>query len=167
MEVGIPHFNLDRLTGNTMASHRLIQYVGKTFGLAVSEALYDRLNVYYFVEGHSLNDKPRLAKVSSEELSKHGHDLPPEQILTFLNSNQGRKEIEHAIQTLNQLGVNGIPTFIIEGQTVLNGAAHWTNFVSVFREIEERGYVEGGPVFGDILGVNDDVLREGSHVAAA
>ena len=42
---GIPHFNLDRLTSNTMASHRLIQYVGKKFGLRASETLYDRLNM--------------------------------------------------------------------------------------------------------------------------
>ena len=41
---GIPHFNLDRLTGNTLASHRLIQHVGKLYGLNVSEGLYDRLN---------------------------------------------------------------------------------------------------------------------------
>jgi hypothetical protein len=44
LEAGIPHFNLDRLAANTMASHRLIQNLGKTYGLAVSEAAYDRLN---------------------------------------------------------------------------------------------------------------------------
>lgn len=43
-EAGIPHFNLDRLAANSMASHRLIQSLGKTYGLAVSEAVYDRLN---------------------------------------------------------------------------------------------------------------------------
>ena len=42
---GIPHFNLDRLASNSMATHRLIQHVGKLYGLNVSEALYDRLNV--------------------------------------------------------------------------------------------------------------------------
>ena len=41
---GIPYFNLDRLTGNTLASHRLIQFVGKKYGLRISEGLYDRLN---------------------------------------------------------------------------------------------------------------------------
>lgn len=171
IEAGIPHFNLDRLTGNTMASHRLIQYVGKTYGLSVSEALYDRLNVYYFVEGHSLNDKPRLANIASKELQKHGHpSITPDTILAFLNGNEGRHEIENAIQTLSQLGVSGIPTFIIEGgKTVLNGAAGWRSFWRVFREIEERGYVEndGRAVFGDILGVSDDTILEGSHVAAA
>jgi len=163
---GIPHFNLDRLTGNTMASHRLIQHVGKSFGLSVSEALYDRLNVYYFVEGHSLNDRSRLAKVASEELLKHGHEVASDEILKFLNSNDGRQEIENAIHTLVQLGINGIPTFIIDGQT-LNGAAGWKSHYRVFREIEDRGYVEKGPVFGKILNVSDDTIQEGSHVAAA
>jgi len=42
---GIPHFNLDRLASNSMASHRLVQHVGKLYGLHISEKLYDRLNV--------------------------------------------------------------------------------------------------------------------------
>ena len=45
MAAGIPHFNLDRLASNSMASHRLIQHIGKRYSLNVSEALYDRLNV--------------------------------------------------------------------------------------------------------------------------
>ncbi len=45
LAAGIPHFNVDRLASNSMASHRLIQHVGKRYGLNVSEALYDRLNV--------------------------------------------------------------------------------------------------------------------------
>ena len=45
LAAGIPHFNLDRLASNSMASHRLIQHIGKRYGLAFSEALYDRLNV--------------------------------------------------------------------------------------------------------------------------
>jgi hypothetical protein len=45
LKAGIPHFNLDRLAANTMASHRLIQHIGKRYGLAASEAAYDRLNV--------------------------------------------------------------------------------------------------------------------------
>jgi len=167
IQAGIPHFNLDRRTGNTMASHRLIQFVGKTYGLAVSETLYDRLNEYYFVDGHSLNDRPRLAKVASEELLKQGHKLAADEILTFLNSNSGRKEIENALRTLRNLGVQSIPTFIIEGEILLSGAAHWKSHLQVFRDIEERGSVLKGPVFGTILGVSDDTIQQGSHVLAA
>ena len=107
-----------------------------------------------------------MAKVASEELLKQGHEVASDEILKFLNSNDGRQEIENAIHTLVQLGINGIPTFIIDGQT-LNGAAGWKSHYRVFREIEERGYVEKGPVFGKILNVSDDTIQEGSHVAAA
>lgn len=167
-QAGIPHFNLDRLAANTMASHRLIQYLGKTYGLAVSETVYDCLNVYYFVDGHSLNDRPRLAATVAEKLATLNlEDEPPtaNQLLDFLNGNQGRKEIEKSIQTLHQLGIHGIPKFIIEGQTVIDGAAHARVFEQVFREIEARGEIANGSIFGDILGISPQVVQRGSHVA--
>jgi predicted DsbA family dithiol-disulfide isomerase len=163
---GIPHFNLDRLASNTMASHRLIQHIGKTYGLAVSEAIYDLLNVYYFVDGHALNDKPRLAKTVSDELKVIlGNDSAPSEseLLEFLNSNKGRKEIQQALNALNELGVHGIPKFIIEGRTVVDGAATDDVFVKLFRQIERKGKVENGPIFADILGISKDVVEQGSH----
>lgn len=172
LEAGIPYFNLDRLAANSMASHRLIQHIGKTYGLDASEAVYDCLNEYYFVDGHSLNDRPRLARVvanklsalmtmvkeqSSASASSSSSSPPPpptaEQLLEFLNGNAGRAEIEQAVQTLHQLGIHGIPKFIIEGQTVVDGAAHADVFVEVFREIEARGTIANDAVFADILGV--------------
>jgi len=163
MEAGIPHFNLDRLTSNTMASHRLIQHIGKLFGLHASEALYDRLNVYYFVDGQALNDRPRVAQVAAEELLKHGYKMSEEEILKFLESNQGRKEIERTLEALNELGIHSIPKFVVEGHTVIDGAAHWRHHVEVFREIERRGSTRGGPVFGKLLGVSEDIVAQGSH----
>jgi predicted DsbA family dithiol-disulfide isomerase len=165
LEAGIPHFNLDRLASSTMASHRLIQYLGKTYGLAVSEAIYDRLNEYYFVEGHSLNDRPRLAKVVAEALKNLFVDNPPssDELLDFLNGNQGRKEIEQALQALQQLGIQAIPKFIIEGHTVVDGAALSDVYVDIFRKIERRGKVHSGPVFADILGISKETVERGSH----
>lgn len=174
LDAGIPHFNLDRLASNSMASHRLIQHVGKRYGLRISEALYDRLNVYYFVEGHALNDKPRLAKVAAEEISRiiavvddtgtvGPEAMSEEEIYTFLNGNEGRQEIQHALHALNQLGIHGIPKFIIEGTTVVDGAARSDAFVGIFREIERRGEVKDGPVFADVLGVDGERYKEPSH----
>jgi predicted DsbA family dithiol-disulfide isomerase len=165
MEAGIPHFNLDRLASNTMASHRLIQYLGKQYGLDVSEAVYDLLNVYYFVDGHALNDRPRLAKVVANELKglMPENPLTEEEILKFLNGAQGRKEIERALTAVRQFGISGIPLFIIEGKTVVDGAARSDRFIQVFREIEKRGTVHPGTVFGDILGVNKETVERGSH----
>lgn len=166
-EAGIEHFNLDRLAANTMASHRLIQNIGKTYGLSVSEAVYDCLNEYYFVDGHSLNDRPRLASVVAEKLStllEDGDTPSEEEILEFLNGNEGREEILNALDALNQLGVHGIPKFIIEGTYMVDGAARSDTFVHIFREIEARGEIQRGPVFGEILGVSDEIIGRGSHL---
>ena len=168
LAAGIPHFNLDRLAANSMASHRLVQHVGKKYGLYASEKLYDRLNVFYFVDGHSLNDRPRLAKVAAEVLSEtiakdNTNQMTEDEILTFLNGNEGRTEIANALRALHQIGVHGIPKFIIEGTTVVDGAASSNTFVKIFREIEQRGSIARKPVFANILGVNVDTIREGSH----
>lgn len=167
LEAGIPHFNLDRKTANTMASHRLIQHLGKTYGLSVSEAIYDLLNVYYFVDGHSLNDRPKLASVVVAELEVLLPNNAPseESILKFLNGNEGRAEIKKALVTLQGLNVHSIPKFIIEGGSVVDGAAHSQVFVDLFRKIEARGSVQGGPIFGDILGISPEIIEQGSHRA--
>lgn len=120
---------------------------------------------YYFVDGHSLNDRPRLASAVSELLSNLlDEDVPTEaELLEFLNGNEGREEIMRALQALNKLGIHSIPKFIIEGRTVIDGAARSDVFVKVFREIEMKGEIHGGPVFGEILGVPDEVVGRGSH----
>ena len=164
---GIPHFNLDRLAANSMASHRLIQYLGKTYGLAVSEVIYDLLNVYYFVDGHSLNDKPRLARVVADRLADVLDDVvapTAAELEAFLHGNEGRAEIEAAVEALHLLGIHSIPKFIIEGQTVVDGAAETDVFVQVFREIEARGAVANErPVFGELLGVSPEIIQQPSH----
>jgi len=166
LEAGIAHFNLDRLAANSMASHRLIQHIGKVYGLAVSEAIYDKLNEYYFVEGHSLNDRPRLAQTVSTELEILIPDNSPSSdcLLDFLNGNEGRKEIEQALDQLHVLGVHGIPKFIIEGSTVVDGAARSDVFVRIFREIERRGKLQNSEtIFGSILGIPEEIIESGSH----
>ena len=125
---------------------------------------------YYFVEGHPLNDRPLLAKVAAENiaetLNKTGNNdvpLAEHEILTFLNGKEGRREIENAIKALKELGVHGIPKFIVEGSLVVDGAADSSTFVRIFREIEERGEVAGGPIFGPILGVDQSIVMKASH----
>lgn len=168
MEADIPHFNLDRLAANSMASHRLIQHLGKVYGLAVSEKIYDKLNEYYFVEGHSLNDRPRLAKTAAVELAKILPDNSPSEdyLLDFLNGNEGRKEIEKTLHALQYLGIHGIPKFIIEANTVVDGAARSDVFVKIFRDIERRGELKKKQtIFGESLGISEEIIERGSHHA--
>jgi predicted DsbA family dithiol-disulfide isomerase len=121
---------------------------------------------YYFVEGHALNDKERLAKVAADTLSESVVGQPhltEEEILSFLKGDEGRLEIENALRALQHLGVHGIPKFIIEGSRVVDGAAEPETFIQIFREIEKRGKVARGPLFGEILGISQETLSKGSH----
>ena len=61
--------------------------------------------------------------------------------------------------------IQSIPRFIIEGQAVIDGAARADEFVSVFREIEARGSIARGHIFGDILGVPANIMQGPSHHA--
>ena len=117
------------------------------------------------MEGHALNDRPRLASTVAEELKNLVTNNPPsaDELLEFLNSDEGRKEILEALETLRELGVHGIPKFIIEGRTIVDGAARSQVFVDIFRTIEERGTIHGGPVFGEILGISNETVERGSH----
>lgn len=92
------------------------------------------------------------------------HKIPSkDELLAFLNGDEGRDEIEEALRALGQLGIHSIPKFIIEGTTIVDGAAHSDTFVQVFRDIERRGNIQRGPVFGEILGVPQDIIEKGSH----
>jgi predicted DsbA family dithiol-disulfide isomerase len=180
--VGIEHFRLDRWAANTMASHRLIQWISRTFGLYISELTYDRLNQYHFVDGHSLNDVAQLASVVASELETlHAHQpqlfesaegkvkAPPTtaEIVQFLQGNEGRKEILAAMRLLQHMGIHGIPTFILEGgETILQGAVDAAELVRAFRRIEQRGYLlREEPLFQDVLGIAPTLLERGSYLA--
>ena len=135
--------------------------------------LWIHIHSYYFVEGHALNDRPRLAKVAAERLSEliakdnttqqQSAMMSEEDILLFLNGDEGKLEIHNALVALQQIGVSGIPKFIIEGTRVVDGAACPETFIQIFRDIEKRGEIEHGPIFASILGVDEDTWKRGSH----
>eukprot|EP00518_Triparma_eleuthera_P011451 CAMPEP_0182473708 /NCGR_PEP_ID=MMETSP1319-20130603/24423_1 /TAXON_ID=172717 /ORGANISM="Bolidomonas pacifica, Strain RCC208" /LENGTH=134 /DNA_ID=CAMNT_0024674537 /DNA_START=79 /DNA_END=483 /DNA_ORIENTATION=- len=133
-----------------MKSHRLVQYVGKVYGLDLSEQLYDKLNVYHFVEGHALNDVDGLVRCA-EEIG-----LDEKEIRGFIEdpAEPGRAEIERAVKLCRELGIHSIPNFVVGGEFVVSGASGPEDFLRVFKEVEERGEV-GKPIFAGVLGVHE------------
>ena len=104
------------------------------------------------------NISESLAQINSNQTP-----MSEEEIFAFLNSNEGRREIENALHQLQKVGVHGIPKFIIEGSRVVDGAASSDVFIKIFRDIISRGEIARGPVFGDILGVSEDIIKNGSY----
>lgn len=145
-EVGIEHFNLDRLASNTLASHRLVQWITKLYGCIASEAVYNVLNHKHFVEGKKLNDTSFLCETAAATAGANY-----EACSDFLATDSGIAEIEQTQVISRNLGINSIPTFVIGGKYVVSGAVHSTELVRVFREIEKAGQGAPGSSFADAL----------------
>lgn len=150
-EVGIEHFNLDRLASNTLASHRLVQWVTKNYGCAVSEALYNNLNHRHFVEGQRLNDRQMLCEAAAAA------GVDRERCAEFLTSEEGYAEIEDTQEMLSRLGIHSIPNFVIGGKYVVSGAVHAAELVEIFRGIEKKGEGAPGSAFAETLRIPEDM----------
>jgi len=89
-EVGIEHFNLDRVASNTLASHRVVQWVTRTSGMNKAEQLYAELNRRHFVDGQKLNDTEMLVEAAAAV----GAD--PHAVREVVESGTGMAEIQAA-----------------------------------------------------------------------
>ena len=154
-EVGIEHFNLDRVASNTMASHRLVQWVTKTLGVNAAENMYSDLNQKHFEGGVKLNDREMLLEAAVAV----GADR--DAAAAFLeDENEGRPEIEAAQRQLRDLGVSGIPTLILGGKYQLpSGAHHAESLIRAFRQVEAEGGATGS-AFAAALSIPDEVMTE-------
>lgn len=154
--------DLDRLASSTMASHRLVQWVSRTKGLDASERLYDALNELHFLEGRKLNDAAMLAAAAAEHAG-----VDAAEARRFLASNEGREQISRSLAVAARFGIHSIPKFIVDGELLLDGAAHAEEHVRVFREIERRGTTSGRALFAEALGISPEILAgEGAPCAA-
>lgn len=153
-EVGIQHFNLDRRASSTLASHRLVQWVTREYGITHAETLYDRLNNTHFVDGRPLNDRTMLIG----EAAAAGVDA--EAAAAFLQSDEGREGIRRTQSLLQEMGISSIPTFVLGGQKVVGGAASAETLVHELRVLE--ALPDGAPhcVFGEALGLPEAVLQQ-------
>jgi len=153
-EVGIMHFNLDRIASSTLASHRLVQWITKTHGQPAAEKVYHRLNHSHFELGRKLNDNKLLVEAAMEA------GVAEEAAQAFLASSEGLKEIQAAQKALRKLGINSIPTFIIGGEFAVSGAADKALLVQHFRDIERTGKGLPGTLFTSVLGIPQAVVEE-------
>ena len=154
LEVGIPKFNLDRIASNTLASHRLVQWVTRTLGINAAETMYNSLNKLHFEDGQKLNNTAMLV----EEAVAVGADA--EEAREFLESEAGKPEIQAAQAKLRELGVSGIPTLILAGKWQMpSGAISASSLVDAFRQLEEMGGGTGS-MFAEALAIPDTVMEE-------
>ena len=108
-------FDFERiaLQPNTRDAHRLIAWA-QTRGDAT--ALVERLFRAYFIEGAFVGSLEVLGGLAAEV----GEDR--DAAIDFLSSETGRGEVVEAEERASQLGITGVPFFIVDGRYGLSGA---------------------------------------------
>ena len=113
-EIGVPYnFDLISRTPNTLDAHRLIRWAHT---VERQTEMVERLFMAYWSEGKDVGDRDVLAQCAGEA------GINAQQIRELLDTEQDvaetRAEIEHA----TNIGVTGVPTFILAQSYALVGA---------------------------------------------
>ncbi len=119
-------FDLIERTPNTVDAHRLIWLAGQH---ECQDAVVEALFLAYFSNGKDLSDKTILIDVVEQA------GLQRTLAQDLLASEEGLDEIEAARQLAQQVGVDGVPFFIINRRVALAGAQPSESFLEAFRQV--------------------------------
>ncbi len=116
---------------NTFDAHRVMK-AAKDKGQ--KEALMKALFKGYFEDGLNLSDPDVLENIAKS----CGMDVV--EVKYVLKNDSHRDEVESDLQYAKKLGIRGVPYFLIDSKTVINGAQSVETFVETIRKayIEEK-----------------------------
>lgn len=113
-EVGLD-FHPERMTRtpNTLDAHRLVWFAGKHGAQdAVMEAVFEA----YFVRGQDIGDQEVLTACAETA------GLGAAEVRAFLTTDQIAAEMRAADRAAREAGVNGVPSFFLDGYSLFSGA---------------------------------------------
>ncbi len=112
--VGLP-FRQDLMlrTPNTIDAHRLIWFAGQR---GVQDAAMEAVFAAYFTQGRDIGDAAVLADCAAQA------GLDREAVAEFLAGDVAAPEMRAADQAAREAGVNGVPSFFLDGYGLFSGA---------------------------------------------
>ncbi len=105
--------DLMKRTPNTIDAHRLIWFAGQN---NVQDATMEIVFRAYFIEGQDIGQHEVLADCAA--LAGLGRN----ETLAFLNGDLADKEMRAADKAAREAGVNGVPSFFLDGYGLFSGA---------------------------------------------
>ncbi len=129
LEEGIP-FAFERMqrTPNTVRAHRLIRFAER-FGAA--DATVEALFVAYFAGARDVGDLDVLVDVAVSA------GLDASEARRYLASDEDDALIRAEDKYARELGIQGVPCFVIERKYMVSGAQPAELFADVFRQVRE------------------------------
>jgi predicted DsbA family dithiol-disulfide isomerase len=124
------HFRQDLMlrTPNTLDAHRLIWLAGRE---GVQDAVMEAVFVAYFTQGRDIGDAAVLADCAAEA----GMDRTA--VAEFLAGDVAAKEMLAADRAAREAGVNGVPSFFLDGYGLFSGAMPAETMAEALRKGQE------------------------------
>lgn len=116
-------------TGNTLDAHRLIHHA-RTEGKGPQ--MKERLMRAYFTEGRLISDPAQLAECAAEL----GFDA--DEIKSILKSDQYTADVRAEQNLAQEMGVTGVPFFLLDGQYAVPGAQPADTMLMVLNQVKEK-----------------------------
>lgn len=130
-ELGI-EFRWSRMRrANTFDAHRLLGWALRTAGAETQRALKKTLLRAYFTDGQDVTDHEVLADLAA------GVGLDGSAAVALLASDEEADHVRAERQEAYGNGINAVPTFIVEGQWMLQGAletGQWAKALTHMRQ---------------------------------
>lgn len=119
-------FHLDRLTRtpNTLNAHRVIRLAGQR---GVQDGVIEALFEGYFGNGADLGDTQVLASLATEG------GLKAEEVTDMLSGDDGLEEVINADRMARNCGIQGVPSFALQGHVLFSGAMPADEMAQAFR----------------------------------
>ncbi|WP_341213166.1 DsbA family oxidoreductase [uncultured Limimaricola sp.] len=128
--------NLDRIatTPNTLDAHRLIHWAGiEGRQTAAVSALFKA----YFTDGRDIGDHDVLADIAD------GIEMDAAVVRRLLNSDSDLEDMRNRDAHSREMGVTGVPTFIVAQRHAVPGAQSKEMWVQVIADIRAQIAAEG------------------------
>jgi predicted DsbA family dithiol-disulfide isomerase len=116
---------------NTFDAHRLLAWAGAT-DLDLQAALAVRLFRAYFTDGQNVADATTLRAAAADV------GLDAEAAAEVLASHAFDEEVINDRTEAIELGITGVPAFVIDGQWAIPGAQEVETFVRLFQRAREK-----------------------------
>ncbi|HWD24737.1 MAG TPA: DsbA family oxidoreductase [Acidimicrobiales bacterium] len=111
--------------GNTFDAHRLLHYAHE---VGVQDALKERLFGAYFTDGDAIGDRATLVRLGEEV------GLDPSKSAEILESDRYGREVRADELEARELGISGVPFFVIDRHFGIAGAQSPDAILQVLNE---------------------------------
>lgn len=128
---GIPNYSLKGRVGNTMDSHRLLEYALSSGGPAKQDALVERLFHQYFIQGLPLSSRSVLLEAA--------RDVQLDRAAELLDTEDYSEQVWSQVEDAYAKGVSGVPYFRVDGGgrgKEVSGGEPPEVFLKIFRSLK-------------------------------